>query len=74
MATAVAFYARSQAIIGGRDRVAGLTLRATDTDLSIGSGPLAEGPAISLLLAASGRKSALADLSGPGVEELRARD
>jgi uncharacterized protein (TIGR03083 family) len=71
---AVAFYAKSNAIIGGRDRVAGLTLKATDADFSVGSGPLVEGPAISLLLAASGRKSAIADLTGDGVETLRSRD
>jgi uncharacterized protein (TIGR03083 family) len=70
---ALRFYARSNAIIGGRDRVAGLTLRATDADAMIGSGPLVEGPAISLLLAASGRKSALSELTGPGVEVLRQR-
>ena len=73
MTRAVAFYAKSNAIIGGRDRVAGLTLKATDADFSVGSGPVVEGPAISLLLAASGRKSALADLTGDGVETLRSR-
>lgn len=69
----IAFYAKSNAIIGGRDRVAGVTLKATDADFSVGSGPLVEGPAIALLLAASGRISALAELSGPGVDTLRAR-
>jgi uncharacterized protein (TIGR03083 family) len=69
----LALYAKSNAIIGGRDRVAGLTLKATDTDFSVGSGPVVEGPAISLLLAASGRESALAELSGPGVGTLRER-
>jgi uncharacterized protein (TIGR03083 family) len=73
VARAVAFYARSNTIIGGKTRVAGVTLNATDTELTIGSGPLAEGPAISLLLAASGRKSALDELSGPGVQLLRNR-
>jgi len=73
LARTVAFYAKSNAIIGGKSRVAGLTLEATDTDLSVGSGPLVEGPAIALLLAASGRKAALDDLSGPGVETLRGR-
>jgi uncharacterized protein (TIGR03083 family) len=70
---AISFYTKSNTIIGGRNRVAGLTLKATDTDFSAGSGPLVEGPAISLLLAASGRKAALDDLSGPGVELLRQR-
>jgi uncharacterized protein (TIGR03083 family) len=71
---AIAFYAKSNAIIGGRHRVAGLTLKATDADFSVGSGPVVEGPAVSLLVAASGRKSALADLTGDGVETLRSRD
>jgi uncharacterized protein (TIGR03083 family) len=71
---AITFYSKSNAIIGGRDRVAGLTLTATDADFSVGSGPVVQGPAVSLLLAASGRKSALADLTGPGVETLRSRD
>jgi uncharacterized protein (TIGR03083 family) len=70
---ALGLYARSNAIIGGKSRVAGVTLKATDTDFSVGSGPAAEGPAISLLLAASGRKSALDDLTGPGVDVLRTR-
>jgi uncharacterized protein (TIGR03083 family) len=70
---ALALYARSNTIIGGKTRVAGVTLKATDTDFTLGSGPLVQGPAISLLLAASGRKSALDELSGPGVEMLRGR-
>jgi uncharacterized protein (TIGR03083 family) len=70
---ATAFYARSNAIIGGKRRVAGLTLKATDADWSVGSGPVVEGPALSLMLAATGRTSALADLRGPGLDELRRR-
>ena len=70
VARAVAFYARSNTIIGGKTRVAGVTLKATDTELTVGSGPVAEGPAISLLLVASGRMSALGELSGPGVQLL----
>jgi uncharacterized protein (TIGR03083 family) len=73
VARALAFYSRSDTIIGGRTRVEGLTLTATDTSFSVGSGPLVEGPVVSLMLAATGRKSALDDLSGPGVEELRLR-
>jgi hypothetical protein len=70
---AIAFYARSNTVIGGRTRVSGLTLKATDIDFSTGTGPLVEGPAISLLLAASGRHCALDDLTGPGVDVLRHR-
>jgi uncharacterized protein (TIGR03083 family) len=72
-AETVRFYAKSNAIIGGRDRVAGITLKATDTDLSVGSGPEVTGPVMSLVLAASGRKIALDELSGPGLETLRER-
>ena len=67
------FYAGSNVVIGGRNRVAGLTLRATDTDWSHGDGPLVEGPAASLMLATTGRRAALDDLHGPGVETLRSR-
>ncbi len=56
----------SEAMGGGKTLVAGLTVTATDTDFTLGTGPAVEGPAISLLLAVSGRKSALADLTGRG--------
>lgn len=70
---AIGMYARSNLIIGGKTRVAGVTLKASDIDYSVGSGPLVEGPAISLLLVTSGRRSALDELSGPGVQTLRER-
>jgi uncharacterized protein (TIGR03083 family) len=67
------FYKASNLIVGTKSRIAGLTLKATDTDWTHGSGPLVEGPALSLLLAATGRKVALDDLSGDGVPTLRSR-
>jgi len=67
------FYAGSNLLIGGKRRVAGLMLRATDTNWVRGSGPVVEGPAMALLMATAGRRAALEDLSGPGVETLRAR-
>jgi uncharacterized protein (TIGR03083 family) len=70
---AIEFYAKSNAIIGGKKRVAGLTLTATDTDWSRGAGPMVEGPAMALLLATCGRTLALDDLTGPGVQTLAAR-
>lgn len=70
---AIEFYSGSNAIIGGKTRVAGLKLVADDTTWSNGDGPIVEGPALSLLLAATGRKSALDDLTGPGVDVLRSR-
>jgi uncharacterized protein (TIGR03083 family) len=73
-ATRVAdFYRRSNLIIGGKRRVAGLTLRASDADWSAGSGPEVVGPAASIVLAISGRSAGLDDLSGEGVETLRQR-
>lgn len=70
---ATEFYAGSNALIGGKKRVAGLTLKATDADWSHGSGPVVEGPAMSLLLATAGRTVALDDLTGPGLPTLRSR-
>ncbi len=67
------FYASSNVLIGGKNRVAGVTLQATDTDWTHGTGPLVTGPARALMLATTGRKAALDELSGPGVETLRAR-
>jgi uncharacterized protein (TIGR03083 family) len=67
------FYHGSQPIIGGRDRVAGLTLKATDADHSIGSGPEVTGPALDLVLAATGRPAGWPNLTGPGLDTLKAR-
>jgi uncharacterized protein (TIGR03083 family) len=68
-----AFYAGSNVLIGGKRRVAGLTLQATDTDWSHGTGPLVAGSAVALMLATTGRRAALEELRGPGVEALRSR-
>ena len=68
------FYKGSNALIGTKRRIEGVTLRATDTDWTHGSGPEARGPMLSLLLAATGRKTALGDLAGEGVAVLRSRD
>ena len=67
------FYAGSNVLIGGKRRIEGLTLTATDTGWSRGSGPAVEGPALALLLAMTGRKVALDQLTGPGLEALRSR-
>ena len=73
VARVIDLYANSNAIIGGKRRVAGVRLRATDVDYSVGSGPVVEGPAVSLMLAASGRKEALPELTGDGVGVLQGR-
>lgn len=67
------FYAGSNALIGAKDRIAGLTLTATDTTWSHGSGPEVSGPVMSLVMAMTGRQPALDALRGPGVSTLRAR-
>ena len=62
-----------QPVLGCKKRIAGLRLRATDAEWSTGDGPLVEGGVQHLLSAMTGRKPALAGLSGDGVEVLRAR-
>jgi uncharacterized protein (TIGR03083 family) len=71
---AVADFTRgSTPLLHGKQRSAGLRLRATDIDWTAGDGPEVTGPAASLILAITGRKSALGDLSGDGVQTLAAR-
>jgi len=67
------FYASSNLVIGGKRRVAGLALHATDTDWSHGEGPTVSGPVLSIVLAMTGRVVALDDLDGDGVAQLRSR-
>lgn len=67
------FYKGSNLIIGTKRRIAGLSLRATDTDWSHGTGPEVAGPMLFLLMAMSGRKSALDHLTGDGVATLESR-
>jgi uncharacterized protein (TIGR03083 family) len=67
------FYKGSNLLIGAKNRIAGVSLRATDTAWQHGEGPEAAGPIMSLLLAMTGRRAALDELSGPGVEILRTR-
>lgn len=65
--------ARTPASFGGaKELVARTRLTATDADVSIGEGPEVRGPALSLLLAVSRRRVALADLDGPGLTALAA--
>ena len=50
------FYKNSDTLIRAKSRIAGLTLRATDTDWTHGEGPVVEGRLMDLLMAATGRK------------------
>ena len=63
----------SNLLIGAKRRVAGLRLRATDGQWTHGDGPEVSGPMASLVLAMSGRKGALSDLTGDGLETLSKR-
>lgn len=67
------FYKGSNLILRSKDRIAGLALKATDANWSTGSGPEVTGPLLSLVLAMTGRGSALEDLAGEGLDTLRGR-
>jgi uncharacterized protein (TIGR03083 family) len=72
--TVADFYKGSNLLIGAKNRIAGVALRASDTDWSHGSGPEVMGPLLSLVMAMTGRKAALDDLECPGLGVLRSRD
>ena len=65
----------SNGLLPGKKRVAGLHLHATDMEWDIGEATALDvtGTGEALLMAMAGRAVALADLSGSGVETLRAR-
>jgi uncharacterized protein (TIGR03083 family) len=56
-----------------RRNVSGLKLYASDIGWTAGDGPAVQGPGEAIVLAAAGRKAALADLDGDGVAILRQR-
>ena len=66
-------YQKSNILIGGKKRSAGLTLRATDADWAAGTGPEVTGPALDILLAVTGRGAGVDGLTGDGVATLRSR-
>ena len=59
--------------VGAAKRFAGLRLRATDADWTVGEGPEVHGPAGALLLAANGRAAGLDGCDGEGLDEARRR-
>jgi uncharacterized protein (TIGR03083 family) len=59
--------------LGAGRRIRGLRLRASDVDWTHGDGPEVTGPGEALLMAMTGRRAALADLTGPGHATLAAR-
>jgi uncharacterized protein (TIGR03083 family) len=56
-----------------KGRIAGLRMSATDADWSAGDGLSVEGPLASLILVMAGRPAPLDDLSGDGMQTIRAR-
>lgn len=73
VAQVASFYSGSNVLIGAKNRITGVRLEATDTDWRHGAGPVASGPVLSLLMAMTGRRTALDDLAGDGVAVLRTR-
>ena len=59
--------------LGAGKRIRGLSLQATDVDWTHGSGPVVTGSGEALLMAMSGRRAALDDLTGPGQAILAGR-
>ena len=59
-------YTKASFPVGGRKRIGGLRLVATDTGWSYGTGPEVSGDAMSLLLAMTGRAAGLEGLGGDG--------
>jgi uncharacterized protein (TIGR03083 family) len=73
VATALDYLVRTGAGMGGgKERVRGLRVVATDADWSVGSGPEVSGRGIDLLLALSGRPAGAVQLSGAGLNALAA--
>jgi uncharacterized protein (TIGR03083 family) len=66
-------YRKTGKPLSGKARSVGLRFVATDIDWTAGDGAEIKGPAMSLILGMVGRKKALDDCTGPGVEVLRGR-
>jgi uncharacterized protein (TIGR03083 family) len=67
------FFQGSNALIGTKQRIDGIALVATDVDWQHGAGLTVRGRGIDLLMAATGRGSACANLSGSGLTTLESR-
>jgi uncharacterized protein (TIGR03083 family) len=67
------FYKGSNLLIGAKSRIQGVTLRATDTNWQHGEGPEVAGPIMALVMAMTGRRAAVDQVSGAGVSTLAAR-
>jgi uncharacterized protein (TIGR03083 family) len=66
-------YVKATFPVGGKKRIEGLRLVTTDTGWSYGTGPEVSGPAMSLILAMTGRAAGADDLTGDGAPTMRSR-
>jgi uncharacterized protein (TIGR03083 family) len=64
---------RLGSVFGAKRRTRGLRFVASDVSWQWGDGPEVRGPGEALIMAMLGRGNALADLSGPGLDELSVR-
>jgi uncharacterized protein (TIGR03083 family) len=67
------FVTNGNLLLGGKRRATGLKLSATDVDWSEGVGLDVKGPLASIIIALTGRKAGLDDLTGDGVATLSGR-
>ena len=67
------FLARTNFTVASKKAIHGLHLEAVDGPFSTGVGPQVSGPTIALVMAMAGRETYCDDLTGPGVDTLRAR-
>ena len=67
------FFAHRNFTVPSRSHVADLELRADDGPFVAGRGPLVTGSTVALVMGMAGRPPYLDELSGPGVQLLRAR-
>ncbi len=64
-------YKSASFAVGGRKRIGGLRLLATDSGWSHGDGPEVCGPGLSLVVAMTGRSDSADELTGDGAATLR---
>jgi uncharacterized protein (TIGR03083 family) len=68
---AVADFVATSIVFRAQKRIAGVKLVASDMPWSRGEGPEVTGPAEALVMTMAGRASALDQLSGEGIDDLR---
>ena len=67
------YYQASDLVVPAKRRITGLRLQASDGPFATGSGPLASGRTLALIMAMTGRVTYCDELDGDGVTVLRAR-